>query len=214
MTASTWNDTIDHRDPTWQEGRDYQRVCGFETDSKNLRLCSVGENSRKSNRFVPWRVDSRFPPPEEPGDWAWFLNLETEQWEFTQWLGERWWQLTHKHCGEYYAGVNRKGKPYTRNPEVISNFVEFHERRQLNPHLNEKFIEICRKNGKEQGAKNGRKNKGRKHSAEVNARKGSSGEFNPMYGKVRCTNGFENKQVDSEDLIPPGYWRGMTRFNK
>ena len=105
MPREKWGDSLDHREPTWKDGREYQLVCGFETAVPNLRVCSVGENSRKSNRFVPWRVPAGWPPPEEPGDWAWFLNLDTLEWEFTQWCYARWFELTRSTCAEHFAGV-------------------------------------------------------------------------------------------------------------
>jgi hypothetical protein len=213
MATSTWDDSVDHLDPLWEEGRDYQLICGLHKPV-NLRLCSVGENSKKSNRFTPWRVDTKLPPPENPGDWAWFLNLETGEWEFTQWLGSRWNELTRTTCGEHQAGKNRKGKPYSRDPSVPSNFVDYHLRRKEDPKLNENFLETCRRNGKTQGAINGKKNKGRKHTAEVNLKKGSPGELNGMHGKVRITNGEHNTQINKGDSIPEGYWAGLTRHKQ
>jgi hypothetical protein len=211
MTITPWTDSVDHRDPIWEEGRDYQLICGLE-ERPNLRLCSVSENSKKSNRFVPWRVDSRVPSPEEPGDWAWFLNLDTEEWEFIQWQGRRWWEITRKTCGEYFAGKNSKGKTYNRDPKCPSNFIDYHRRRQEDPKLNETFLEQCRENGRK--SQGGRKNKGKKFSSEVNATKASHGEKNGMFGKVRITNGQYNTQIPKGNPIPEGYRLGMTRFNK
>ncbi len=113
MTQTCWSDSIDHRDPLWKKGRDYQLVCGLET-APNLRLCSLGENASKSNRFIPWRVNSRLPPPEEPGDWAWFLNLDTEKWEFIQWLGPRWKELSHTTCARHH-NKKKKSKDHRKN---------------------------------------------------------------------------------------------------
>jgi hypothetical protein len=104
MSREKWSDSLDHREPVWKEGRDYQLVCGFEKDTTNHRICTIGENSRKSNRFVPWRVAQGWPVPEEPGDWAWFLNLETEEWEFIPWLGDRWFELTRKVSSGHFGG--------------------------------------------------------------------------------------------------------------
>lgn len=214
MPSYSWMDSIDHREPVWTEGRDYLLVCGLEKEPKNLRVISVGENSRKSNRFIPWRVDQKTKPPEKDGDFAWFLNQDTLEWGFIEWLGDRWFELTRETCAEHFAGKNRKGKPYSRNPLIPSNFVDYHNRRSEDPELNEKFLEVCRENGRKQGSANGKKNKGRKHSKEVNAKKSSPGERNGMYGKVRITNGHENRQITSDQSIPEGWKRGMTRFKK
>jgi hypothetical protein len=104
MPLTKWSESEDHLDPVWKEGRDYQLVCGLNLTC-NLRQEVVGANSRKSNRFTPWRTFGVCPPPEEPGDLCWFLNLETEEWEFISWLGDRWFQLTRKTCSEYFNGL-------------------------------------------------------------------------------------------------------------
>ena len=94
------------------------------------------------------------------------------------------------------------------------NISKMHNRRKEDPEFNEKYVQTMRENGKRMGPVNGKKNKGRKHSDEVNAKKGSPGERNGMYGKVRITNGLENKQIDSDQPIPEGWRRGMTRFKE
>jgi hypothetical protein len=92
------------------------------------------------------------------------------------------------------------------------NIQKMHKRRKEDAAFNEKFVKVLQENGKNQGPANGRKNKGRKHSPEVNAKKASYGKKNGMFGKIRITNGIENKQVEFENQIPDGFWRGMTRF--
>lgn len=37
---------------------------------------------------------------------------------------------------------------------------------------------------------------------------------NPMYGKIRITDGVENKIIDSNLPIPDGWNRGITRHSK
>jgi hypothetical protein len=113
------NESLDHRDPEWKEGRTYQLVCGL-TVPKNLRLLSLGENASKSNRFLPWRVPAGWPPPEELGDWAWFLHPETHEWVFTQWLGSLWWELSRSTCS--HAGPKHR-------PDFVSNFFAYHAQR-------------------------------------------------------------------------------------
>ena len=41
--------------------------------------------------------------------------------------------------------------------------------------------------------------------------KSVTGNKNPMYGKMRITNGVENRIIDSNSLIPDGWRRGITR---
>lgn len=206
---STWSDSIDHRDPQWDEKRTYQLVCGLNVSS-NLRVLSVGENSAKSNRFLPWRTPAGWPPPEEPGDWAWFLHPDTHEWVFTQWLGSLWWELSRTSCGEFYAGKNRKGKPLIRK-NWISPFAAMHEERRQNPELDAKFREQCRENGRRTGKRTGPMNKGRRHSPEVNASKGRRGTENAVFGKKRITNGTENRWHDPSLPLPPGWRFGLTR---
>ena len=42
----------------------------------------------------------------------------------------------------------------------------------------------------------------------------SAGKNNPMYGKIRITNGFENKIILPNDTIPDGWTRGMAKRGK
>jgi hypothetical protein len=99
-----WDNSEDHLEPVWKEGREYQLVCGLDIPL-NKRLEATGFNSRKSNRFLPWRTFGVCPPPSEPGDLCWFLNPDTERWEFIPWLGDRWFELTRSTCAEHFAGV-------------------------------------------------------------------------------------------------------------
>lgn len=49
--------------------------------------------------------------------------------------------------------------------------------------------------------------------SESAKRRMSIPENNPMYSKVRITNGVENRIIDSNSLIPDGWRRGITRKN-
>ena len=204
---SKWSDALDHLDPEWSEGRTYQLVCGL-TVPKNLRILGVGENSAKSNRFLPWRVPAGWPPPEEDGDWAWFLHPETHEWVFTQWLGSLWWKLTRTTCGEHHAGKNCRGKKKNRGPEVPSNFVAFHERRRQDPELDAQFRAQCVENGRKTSHT---KNLGKRHSPEVNASKGRKGEANAVFGMKRITDGERNLWHDPSQPLPEGFIFGLTR---
>jgi hypothetical protein len=92
---------IDHIDPRWEEGRDYQKVCGFEKDPKNLREEDSSRNQSKSNRFLPWRWtrDDLGVVPEEPGDLALFLDPDTDEWVLEEFMGEWWFEKTWRNCG-------------------------------------------------------------------------------------------------------------------
>jgi len=191
MTISKWDDSVDHRDPKWEGGREYQLVCGLEKQS-NYRLCSVGENSKKSNRFVPWRVNHRLPPPEEPGDWAWFLNTETHEWEFTQWLGSRWFELTKTLSGEYQGGKNNKGELHPffgkKRPEQSERMTGdlnhmFGRTGELAPGYGKKRPDLSEINRKRTGEKNPLF--GKKHLEETKRKisEAHKGEKNPAFGR-------------------------------
>jgi hypothetical protein len=87
--------SLDHIDPKWEEGRDYQLVCGLDCPL-NYREVVFSENARKNNRFLPWRWsrDELGVVPEEPGDLAWFLV--EEEWVLMEFLGPEWFEAS-KH---------------------------------------------------------------------------------------------------------------------
>ena len=88
MPANKDRLAVDHIDPQWSEGRDYQLVCGLECG--NLRLSDDDINIRKSNRFVPYRVVDWLAVHQEPGDWGIFLI--NGEWRLTQFMGREWWE--------------------------------------------------------------------------------------------------------------------------
>jgi hypothetical protein len=98
---------IDHIDPRWVKGRDYQIVCGFEKDPKNLREEDSSKNQSKSNRFLPWRWtrEDIGVVPEEPGDLALFLDPDTNEWVLEEFMGEWWYEKTWKTCGPYFGTI-------------------------------------------------------------------------------------------------------------
>lgn len=98
---------IDHIDPRWEEGRDYQLVCGFERDPKNLREESSSRNQSKSNRFLPWRWtrEDLGVVPEEPGDLALFLDPDTNEWVLEEFMGPWWYERTWETCGPYRGTI-------------------------------------------------------------------------------------------------------------
>jgi hypothetical protein len=104
--------SLDHIDPTWEEGRDYQFVCGWDC-KQNWREMTVGNNSRKSNRFLPWRycADEIGQKPCETGDWVQFLvgfDIENDipgEWVLMEFEGPEWFEATRQHCAEHHGGV-------------------------------------------------------------------------------------------------------------
>ncbi len=112
---------IDHIDPRWEEGRDYQLVCGFEKNPKNLREEDWKKNTAKSNRFLPWRWcrDEIGVVPEEGGDFALFLvgaDIEKDipgEWVLMEFLSEEWFEETKETAGYYQFNLR-----YFSDPEV------------------------------------------------------------------------------------------------
>lgn len=106
--------SLDHIDPLWEEGRDYQLVCGLDC-KRNWRELTVGDNSRKSNRFLPWRycADEMGQRPVEPGDWVQFLvgfDIENDtpgEWVLMEFEGEEWFKATKMYCAERQGGLNQ-----------------------------------------------------------------------------------------------------------
>jgi hypothetical protein len=106
--------SLDHIDPLWEEGRDYQLVCGRDC-KQNWRELTVGNNSRKSNRFLPWRycageIGQR---PCETGDWVQFLvgfDIENDipgEWVLMEFEGPEWFEATRLYCAERQGGLNQ-----------------------------------------------------------------------------------------------------------
>jgi hypothetical protein len=100
---------LDHVDPRWKEGRDYQLVCGLEC-SLNLLEREQTLNRQKSNRFLPWHVapDEIGSVPINPGDLCQFLNQETGEWILEEFMGDWWFAQTKTLCGSYAGNIGRK----------------------------------------------------------------------------------------------------------
>jgi len=104
--------SLDHIDPLWEEGRDYQLVCGLDCQ-RNWRELAVGDNSLKSNRFLPWRycADEMGQKPVEAGDWVQFLvgfDVENDipgEWVLMEFEGEEWFKATKQYCAERRGGA-------------------------------------------------------------------------------------------------------------
>ena len=103
--------SLDHIDPLWDEGRDYQLVCGLDC-ARNWRELTYSENSKKGNRFLPWRYceEEVGVKPVETGDLCQFLNPETEEWELMEFEGSRWLDLSRPFSNHYQAGKRTGGE--------------------------------------------------------------------------------------------------------
>jgi hypothetical protein len=95
--------SLDHIDPLWEEGRDYQLVCGLDC-KRNWREVTYSHNSSKGVRFLPWRYASGEigVKPVETGDWCQFYNPLTQDWELMEFEGERWWELSRAHDARHH----------------------------------------------------------------------------------------------------------------
>jgi hypothetical protein len=97
---------VDHIDPRWEEGRDYQLVCGLDND---LNFCERDPefNISKNNRFLPWRLAEGEigSAPVNQGDLCQFLDLETGDWVLEEFLGPWWFDKTKKLCGASRGGL-------------------------------------------------------------------------------------------------------------
>lgn len=100
----------DHRDPVWYERSDKtlegqeQLVCGFDIEA-NWRDADISDNSRKSDRFLPYRLVGDAPAPCEMGDVA--LFLVGDEWVELEWLGDEWYEAT-TNTGRYHQA--RQGR--------------------------------------------------------------------------------------------------------
>lgn len=97
----------DHTDPKWEEGRDYQLVCGLDNE---FNLCERDPfiNCSKSNRFLPWRnvSDEVGGDPQNPGDFCLFLDPDTNEWVFEEFMGTWWFEKTRPTCGNVRSYQN------------------------------------------------------------------------------------------------------------
>jgi len=101
----------DHIDPRWEEGRDYQLVCGLN-DPANLCKRDPDFNVSKNNRFLPWRVakDEIGTVPVNPGDLCLFLigaDIGRDipgEWVLLEFMGEEWYFHTKSNCGSSFPG--------------------------------------------------------------------------------------------------------------
>jgi hypothetical protein len=100
---------IDHIDPSWEEGRDYQLVCGLDSPL-NFKERDPSFNITKSNRFLPWRVSEGEigVSPIEEGDLCLFLDPDSGEWVLEEFLGSWWMSKSQKTCGPSAGKVGKK----------------------------------------------------------------------------------------------------------
>lgn len=171
------NHHIDHIDPKWEEGRDYQKICGFDR-SPNLTERNPSLNSSKSNRFLPWRVckDEVGVIPVEQGDWCQFLDPDTGEWVLEDFLGEWWFEKSKRTLG----CMNMPREKYEERNQKIASTLKG---RRQSPESNEK---------------RSLKLKGRRESPETCAKKSSllKGKKKPpeVHIKMWETRRFREKQ--------------------
>ena len=127
----TVNPEIDHIDPSWKEGRDYQLICGLNTP---LNYCEreLRFNTAKTNRFLPWRVavDEIGSVPVEKGDLCLFLNPDTNTWVLEEFLGDWWFAKTNNLAG----GCIALNKWREENPEgLLANVRNLVNWQRANP---------------------------------------------------------------------------------
>ena len=91
---------IDHIDPKWSEGRDYQLVCGLNNVHNMCERDSL-LNMSKANRFLPWRNchDEIGSDPVDPGDLCLFLDPDTHEWVLEEFMGDWWYEKTRRFAG-------------------------------------------------------------------------------------------------------------------
>ena len=172
-------DEIDHVDPKWAEGRDYQLVCGLNV-VYNMAERDSKLNQRKSNRFLPWRNchDEIGTDPVNPGDLCLFLDPDTGEWVLEEFMGEWWYAKTKRTAGcsqpygESYKGNGRESG-WLHTPETRVKMSESQRRRT--PRSQEtKDKTSATLQGRilteEHKAKIGAKSKGRKHTEEHKAK--------------------------------------------
>ena len=130
----TFNPELDHIDPIWKEGRDYQLVCGIEEPCNKVER-NARFNTAKSNRFLPWRVasDEIGTVPVNQGDLCLFLvgaDIEQDipgEWVLMEFLSEEWFAASKHTCGSYqdHFRENSKIKKWKEeNPDRVQEQVK------------------------------------------------------------------------------------------
>ena len=168
---------IDHIDPKWEEGRDYQLVCGMNT-SENYCERDALLNAKKNNRFLPWRVsvDELGTVPIEPGDLCQFLDLDTGEWVLEEFMGEWWFEKTKKNFSSSIVGQKNVTSGHLKSIEGLGGTASKIQGVGIFGRTAEQHALDSRKGGKKGGkiggVKGGKKSRTTKENYAKNGRKG------------------------------------------
>lgn len=145
--SRTKSTEIDHIDPRWVEGRDYQLVCGLDCPL-NYREEDWIQNTIKSNRFLPWRWvrDEVGVVPSERGDLALFLvgaDIENDvpgEWVLLEFLSDDWFVATKSTCG---SSARKKG--VSRPDLVLKQWETLRDNPEILQKRNDRIRETMRR---------------------------------------------------------------------
>ena len=148
----------DHIDPKWEEGRDYQMVCGLNC-SLNLKTRDKTLNNRKSNRFLPWRVSQGDlgSIPVDPGDFCQFLDPDTGEWILEEFMGEWWFEKTKTMCSASIVGRNNVASGHLKKIEGLGGKVALIKKVGIFGRSKEQHSKDSKKAGRIGGKIGGRK---------------------------------------------------------
>ena len=109
---------LDHIDPRWEEGRNYQLICGLSTPD-NLIERDSATNTRKSNRFLPYKGIA----PVNEGDFTCFLSNDGE-WVYESFMGEWWYEQTRSLCGpgQPATETQKKAVSLAQKGKIVNQF--------------------------------------------------------------------------------------------
>lgn len=145
------NQHIDHIDPSWKEGRDYQLVCGLDV-AYNMEERDPILNMSKNNRFLPWRwsKDEIGEVPRNQGDLCLFLDPDTDEWVLEEFLGSWWYEKSKRYLGstnyerpvwtpEQIAVMTAHNWGRKKSPEELAKIVAAHKGAKRSPETRERI---------------------------------------------------------------------------
>lgn len=120
--------SLEHIDP-----RDSKFICGLENQYNEIWV-DESYNARKTNRFVPYRVNG-YPAPMTFGDIGEFLiNLE---WVVCEFGGETWWEESNRLGNSCIHGGKTQGRRAVESrvglfsPEYQNSLKLIEDRRKI-----------------------------------------------------------------------------------